>query len=184
MISSQIIESCKKKDEKGFQALYEQSINYTFSIVKRYIQKQDKWQDIVQEVYIIVFKKLHTFNPNRGEFKSWLRKIVVNTCLMEIRNASKMSVLLPIHLTPEIAYEPSDQFFELSKQELELMLKDMPKGYRTVFMLVVIDEYDHKEVAEMLGISKETSRSQLARAKKWMVRKFADYQKNNLYGIL
>ena len=184
MISSQIIESCLNKEEKGFQALYEQSINYAFSIVKRYIQRKDKWQDIVQEVYITVFKKLHTFNPRKGEFKSWLRKIVVNTCLMEIRSANKMSVLLPIHLTPEPSYEPSNEFFELSKEELELMLKDMPKGYRTVFMLVVIDEYDHKEVAEILGITKETSRSQLARAKKWMIRKFADYKKNNLYGIL
>lgn len=168
IVSTSIISACKKKQEQGYCSLYKLSLPYVYSIVKRYIYQEEERKDLVQEVYAQVFQQIGQFDPDKGSFKFWLRKIAVNICLMHIRKEKRFHLLVPLEHIDENKYAEELRFDSLSKEMIRRLLDKMPKGYRTIFLLVVIDDFSHAEVGNMLGISPETSRSQLSRAKIWI----------------
>jgi len=85
-----------------------------------------------------------------------------------------------LEVASNISSDEAEQFAHLSKEEIMAYLQKMPDGYRQIFMLVVMDGYSHKEVAELLTISAETSRSQLSRAKKWLKARISPSNKQRL----
>jgi len=177
LVDSFIIKGSIDKDEKACKLLYNQCIPYVYSLVKRYIWVDDQRKDVCQEIFASVFKNLKKFNEHKGSFNSWIRKISINHCLMQIRKNSRQASIIPIQKAEENrCYEELDVHL-LTKEDVDKILVKMPIGYRTIFLLVVIDEYSHVEVSELLNISRETSRSQLSRAKRW-VRKYFLSEKN------
>lgn len=184
MVSSIIIDLCKEKQEKGYKALYESCISYVYAIVKSYISDKSSHQDMVQEIFARVFLSLHTFDENKGAFKFWLRKICVNQCLMSLRKMDFLSMVIPIDALieqPDRHLEPVT--YQLTRKDIEHLLEDMPSGYRTIFLLIAIDEYSHEEVSQLLDISAETSRSQYSRARKWIHRHVFNQNNSYVYGI-
>ncbi|MEM9920134.1 MAG: sigma-70 family RNA polymerase sigma factor [Bacteroidota bacterium] len=168
IISTSILASCKRKEEKGYKALYRHSLPYVFSIVRRYIIREEERKDIVQEIFATVFLRINHFDPAKGAFKYWLRKIAVNQCLMYLRKEKRLKHLVPLDAIDENKYAEEMRFDALSKTMIERLLSKMPEGYKTIFLLTIIDEFTHSEVGKMLNISPETSRSQLSRAKVWI----------------
>ncbi|MGK0391277.1 MAG: RNA polymerase sigma factor (sigma-70 family) [Maribacter sp.] len=134
----------------------------------------------MQEIFARIFLSINTFDESKGEFKFWLRRLVVNQCLQHYRQRKSPSLFVSIDSAKEIEAGGEDQLTELTKTEIEQFLALIPVGYRQVFMLVVIDEYSHKEVGELLGISAETSRSQLSRAKNWIRKNVLKNKQKNL----
>lgn len=172
LIDSALIKSLKGGDERAFKLVYKKSIAYVYSIVKRYLYNEEEYKDVIQEIFARVFLSIDTFDPGKGEFRFWLRRIAINQCIQVYRRQKKDFNTVDIENAADISAEMEDEALALSKEEIVALLNKMPDGYREVFMLVIIDEYSHKEVGEKLGISPETSRSQLHRAKGWL--------KNNL----
>lgn len=168
MIDRQFIDRLKKRDEAAFKKMYEAYIRYVYAIVSRYVANDSYHQDIIQEIFARVFLGMASYEESKGEFKYWLRRLVINQCIEHFRNQNLAFDTVSIDTTPEAFSDWSQQSFDLNREEVQNLLKKMPEGYRQIFMLVVIDEYSHKEVGEMLSISAETSRSQLHRAKKWL----------------
>ena len=167
MVSSLIIEAVQNKEEGSFALLYKECIPYVYTVTRRHVDNESNIPDVIQEIFARLFLSITTFNPSKGDFKPWLRRLVINQCYQHYQKIKPAMLHVPIENAAEVAYDDID-LDALSREEIEDILKEMPEGYRRVFLLVVIEEFNHQEVGEILNISKATSRSQLARAKKWL----------------
>lgn len=168
MVDPSIIKSVKKRNHDAFKKMYESCIRYVYAIVKRYVSNESDHQDVIQEIFARVFLSIDSFDERKGEFKFWLRRLTINQCIQHYRKQTTSAKIVPLDSAASIWSDASDRKTSLSKDEIMLYLNRMPEGYKQIFMLVIIDEYSHKEVSELLNISPETSRSQLHRAKKWL----------------
>lgn len=184
MVDKQLIDSIKKHDPDAFKRMYESCILYVYSIVKRYVPNESDHQDVVQEIFARVFISVETFDARKGEFKYWLRKLTINQCFQHIRQQKPQGMIIEINSATEKELGSDEIQFKLTREEIEQRLKNMPDGYRQVFMLIVIDDFNHKEVGKILGISAEASRSQLSRAKDWLRKNLSsNEQKKMIHGI-
>lgn len=167
---SELIKGCLKNKRKSQEALFRLYYGKMLGVCMRYIHDRDSAEEILQEGFIKIFDKLEAFDY-KGSFEGWMKRIMVNTAIDSIRKNKKAP-----HLTdndedfklgasnPVIDQEEND-FFQL-KAELALeAIQELSPAYRAVFNLYVIEEYTHKEIAEILGISEGTSKSNLAKAK-------------------
>lgn len=140
------------------------------SICYRYTSDKDTAQEIVQEGFIKVFEKIHLFDF-KGSFEGWIRRIFSNNAIDHIRKSKKLPDLVDDNSSfkdlDEDIYELEDIEMERTMKAEEAMkaISELSPQYRTVFNMYVIEEYTHKEIAEQLGISEGTSKSNLAKAK-------------------
>ncbi len=173
MVKRNTIEKCKRKDQRAFKALYEACLPYVFTVVKGYTDNPDFKKDLMQEIFAKVFLNIKSYDPSKGEFKPWLRRIAVNQCLMFIRDKLKKFEFDDLENAnlAERLHEQTD-VSHLDPDLSEQVLSKMPSGYRQVFSLVVLEGYSHDEAGRELGISAETSRSQLSRSKAWLRKYF------------
>lgn len=136
-----------------------------FSVAKRYAGHVQDAEDFLQESFIRVFDKLENY-AYQGSLEGWIRRIVVTTCINQLRTRK---LTLDVEDQPHIedGHVP-DGMQELNVAELMALIASLPVGYRTVFNLYAIEGYDHKEIGALLGITESTSRSQLAKARRWL----------------
>ncbi len=167
----EIIEGCVKNKRKYQKKLFDLYYGKMLGVCLRYAKNPDEAKDMVQNGFIKVFKKLEVYNFT-GSLEGWIRRIMVNTAIDQIRKNKKD----PFHLNEEIQIKnlEEDAPFEAQEAENEVKIKaekalkaisELPAGYRTVFNLFVIEGYSHKEIADFLNISEGTSKSNLAKAK-------------------
>lgn len=168
MVDQDIITSVKQRNPHAFKKMYECCIRYVYVVVKRYVTNESYHQDIIQEIFARVYLSIDSFDENKGEFRSWLRRVTINLCIQHYRKYTESINIVPLDAAVEQHSILQEKATKLSEDEIMLYLKRMPEGYKQIFMLVVIDEYSHQDVSEILKISPETSRSQLHRAKKWL----------------
>lgn len=170
MVTPEIIANCKAKDQHAFKLLYEACLPYVFTIVKGYTDNPDFRKDLVQEIFAKVFLNIRQYDESKGEFKPWLRKLAANQCLLFLRDKMKFFQYDDLDITHEKKWITSINFNQLDKEKgvVQQLLKQMPIGYRQVFSLIVMEGYSHHEVGKHLGITTASSRSQLARSKKWL----------------
>lgn len=161
----QIIAGCKKSDPTFQKLLYDNYKSILFGICRRYLPRIEDAEDVLVESFIKIFSKLDEFK-NEGSFEGWMKKITVNEALMFLRRNKRIFLALEgneLEVSEEPHYE--DEFDEDSILEL---FDKLPDGYRAVLNLYAVEGYKHKEIAEMLGISINTSKSQLILARKKM----------------
>jgi RNA polymerase sigma-70 factor (ECF subfamily) len=175
-ISRVLIRSCIQKEERACRSLYEASAPYVLAIVRRYIYNTEIHRDLVQEIFATIFRKLHLYDENKGVLKYWIRKVTINHCLLVLKEQKKQAPVVPINVAEHNFPDQQKDMHDLTRNDLLEILSAMPVGYKTVFMLLVIDGYSHEEISEQLGISRETSRSQLSRAKAWIRKNFDNHQ--------
>lgn len=168
MIDSQLINECKSGGRAAFKQVYESCAPYVYTIIKRYSDKSDYHKDLMQETFAKVFLNIKQYDSEKGEFKFWIRRIAINECFKHHNSQKKIQKLNVAYKQEPSTVSYDESYDYLKKEEVEALLVKMPKGYKQVFMLVVIDGYSHKEVADLLNINAVTSRSQLLRAKNWM----------------
>lgn len=135
-----------------------------YAVCLRYSQNQDQAKDLLQEGFIRVFQNLNTFK-GEGSFEGWVRRIMVNGCLESLRKPENKIFHEDVNdVESELSYEPNMR--KLDVQYVLRKIQELAPGYRAVFNLFVVEGYQHQEIAEMLGISESTSKSQLSRARK------------------
>ena len=139
-----------------------------YPVCVRYVGREVA-KDVLQDGFVTVFNKIGTFK-GEGSFAGWLRRIFVNTALMELRKNDVLKASREMDSVPEVSLGTNDYgaVEQLSAKELLVLVSEMPAGFRSVFNLFVIEGYSHAEIAEMLGINEASSRSQLSRARVWM----------------
>lgn len=134
-----------------------------FSICRRYISDSAEAEDVLVCGFTKVFAKIDQFK-SEGSFEGWIRRIMVNEALSYIRKNKSMYLEVEIEKADR---EPDYRQMQdqLEVEDLQKMVNRLPSGYRTVFNLYAIEGFSHKEIAEKLGISENTSKSQLSRAR-------------------
>jgi len=164
-----IIEEILCGSKNAFKILYSKYARNHFLTCLRYIKDKSIAEDLLQEAYLNIYKNLEKFDPQRAKFSTWSNKVVINTCLMHLRKNDIFSNSNDIYnndsTSYNLVYQPK-AIDELSLKELTELIQRLPKGYRTVFNLFVVDGYSHQEIAEILKISVSTSKTQLLKAKK------------------
>lgn len=167
-----IIRGCHKGERKAQQALYEKYKPMLFNICLRYASGWHEAEDWLQDGLVRIFTNLYQYQPT-GPFGAWLRRVMVNTALEQLRKRKRAFSTVEISEVPD-TFEADENLFAKFRQEaLVRMLQQLPEGYRAVFNLYVMEEYSHQEIGEMLGIAESASRSQLSRAKA-MLRKMLE----------
>ncbi|MGB1242673.1 MAG: RNA polymerase sigma factor [Chitinophagales bacterium] len=158
-----LIQGCIARKQKYQELLYTRFSPKMFSICLRYASDYHSAEDILQEGFVKIFRNVHKFRFE-GSFEGWIRRIFVNTAIEHFRKSVPMYPIMDVNNSHFDVI--NDHTIEnLAAQDLLKMVQNLSPGYRTVFNLYVIEGYAHKEIAEMLGISEGTSKSQLARAR-------------------
>jgi len=160
---SDFIEGCLAGDRKMQRELYNRFAPKMYAVCLRYASNAEEAEDILQEGFIKVFNKIGSFR-REGSFEGWIRRIFVNTAIEQFR---KKTYLQPITETEEDTMEGKylSVLDRLSEKDIIGLVQQLSPGYRTVFNMYVVEGYTHKQIAEILGISEGTSKSQLSRAK-------------------
>ena len=143
--------------------LYNRFASKMYGVCLRYAGTAEEAEDILQEGFIKVFKKMSSYRGD-GSFEGWIRRIFVNTAIEHFR---KKAYLQPITEKEEDTIESNDFSIldTLSEKDIISMVQSLSPGYRTVFNLYIVEGYTHKEIAKILGVTEGTSKSQLSRAK-------------------
>lgn len=160
----EIVNACRKGDRGAQKRLYEALSAKMFALCIRYMGDRQEAEDVLQEGFVTLFTKIGMFSGD-GSFEGWARRIFVNTALMSLRkkDALKMSDSLDSALNMSNG-QPS-QIQDIGYKEIMRIVASLPAGYRTVFNMYVVEGYSHNDIADALGISAVTSRSQLQRAR-------------------
>jgi RNA polymerase sigma-70 factor (ECF subfamily) len=163
---AQLLAGCQKNDRTAQQQLYASYSGKMYALCCRYVKSKMEAEDVLVTAFTKVFDKIDQFK-NEGSFEGWIRRIVVNEALTWIRK--NRSLYLETDLE-KADYEPDyDQLSDqLETEDLLRMIQALPTGYQLVFNLYAIDGYSHKEIAEHLNISENTSKSQLSRARVYL----------------
>ena len=127
-----------------------------------YVKDVQQAEDVMITAFMKAFTNLKNFQHN-GSFEGWIRRIVVNECISFLRVNKKVSFIDDGFCNEETT---TDNECELASDDIQLMIDNLPEGYKMVFNLYAIEGYKHKEIAGMLGINEGTSKSQLSHARK------------------
>ena len=127
-------------------------------------------EEVLQESFIKVFEKLKQWKGD-GPLGGWIRTIVVNTALTRIKNNKKFRLDKNIDEAVALSDNGEDQLQALQAEDLMKLIAQMPDGYKTVFNLFVVEGYGHKEIADLMGISESTSKTQFLKGKNWLVKR-------------
>lgn len=167
---SELLDGCLRRDSKAQAALYHKYKGRFFGICRRYTQSKEEAEDIFQDAFVKVFLNLKELR-SADQLSAWIRRVVVNVC---IDYYHKRITFVDITEIPEMApadWQSDSVISRMNNQELLSLVNELPDGARMVFNLFVIDGYGHQEIAQMLGISEGTSKSQLFFAKKLLKKK-------------
>ena len=158
----ELIAGCRSGNRKAQEAIYHLYASKMLGVCARYAKDHQEAEDMLQVGFIRMFDKINSFK-NEGSFEGWLRRIMVNTAIEFYRRSSKMYIVD----MDEMDDQPSVEFpmHTLNVKDLMKIIQDLPPGYRMVFNMFAIEGYSHKEIAETMGITEGTSKSQLARAR-------------------
>jgi RNA polymerase sigma factor (sigma-70 family) len=165
-----IINGCLKNKRRSQEELFKLYYGKMLSVCMRYTADRDSAEEVLQEGFIKIFDKLEAFDY-KGSFEGWMRRIMSNTAIDSIRKSKKNPILTDNDNDFKMGAEnPMIEAEELEftgiKAELALKaINQLSPAYKAVFNLYVMEEYTHKEIGEILGISEGTSKSNLSKAK-------------------
>ncbi len=162
-----LIEGCVRADPKAQRLLFDTYAAKMMSVALRYVKSTEEAEDVLQDGFVKIFAKLKDFNA-QGSLEGWIRRIIVNCALDQIRKNKKFLQDIQVE---EVDYRLEHKSYiveGLMADDLMKLVQSMPEGYRVIFNMFAIEGYSHKEIAETLGISENTSKSQYSRARQYM----------------
>lgn len=167
-----MIEGCLRQDRQAQQLLYRQFAGKMYAVCCRYVKDRMQAEDVLVMAFTKIFERLSQYKGD-GSFEGWIRRVMVNESLTYLRKHKNMYLETDIEAA---AFEPDYQKMEnvLEADDMMKMIEAMPTGYRTVFNMYAIDGYSHEEIAQQLGISENTSKSQLSRARVYLQKKLTE----------
>nr|WP_213019513.1 sigma-70 family RNA polymerase sigma factor [Hymenobacter sp. BT559] len=166
-----LIAACLRGEPRAQRQLYNQFAGLMLTVCRRYLKRPEDAEEALLLGFAKVFQALPTFRQE-GSFEGWIRRIMVNQALMELRRREPLHLSFEDFAQPEnLAATPATADTQLQADELLALLQALPPGYRAVFNLYALEGYSHPEIAEALGISEGTSKSQLSKARAMLQRR-------------
>lgn len=174
---TELIEGCRRNESIAQKALYEHMAGKMFALCCRYIKDRMEAEDVLVTSFTKVFDRIGQFE-GKGSFEGWVRRIVVNEALSYLRK--NKSMYLETDLTAADREPHLDNLNnQLEADDLLKLVAGLPAGYKIVFNMYAIDGFSHKEIAGQLGISENTSKSQLSRARTHLQTKLMELEKSS-----
>ncbi|MBU2916150.1 MULTISPECIES: RNA polymerase sigma factor [Reichenbachiella] len=160
----ELVKKCKDHDASAQKELYDKYMDQMYRISLRYLANEAEAEDAVTEGFLKIFSKVGSFEyRGKGSLTGWMKRIIVNESLMVLRK--RKHLLVDIHETDHKLRSIDGVESNLQEEDIINEIKKLPKGYRTVFNLYAIEGFSHREIGEKLGISENTSKSQLSKAR-------------------
>jgi RNA polymerase sigma-70 factor (ECF subfamily) len=160
----QLLKECKKNSVTAQKYLFDHYAVSMFLLCRRYVKTDESAEEVMMNGFLKFFNSIQQFNyVNDAATLGWLKKITVNECLMYLRRHNSF-LQVSVDDVPEMIFE-EEIISRISAEEILKLITQLPLGYRTVFNLYEIENYSHKEIAHLLGISEGTAKSQLNKAK-------------------
>lgn len=161
---NQLIKSCIKKDQKAQEALYNLYAKKLFPVCLKYSRSYFEAEDHLHDVFITIFDGIKKYKGN-GSFEGWMKRIAINKAIDKFKkqHVFELTDYKAANLSEEV-YLSEDEI-PLSFETIMSLIQELPQQYRIIFNLYELDDYPHKEIAKMLGITEGTSKSNLHRAK-------------------
>jgi len=167
MDDTTLVIECVKGNPRAQRMLFDRFSSKMLGVCLRYAKDSEQADDILQDGFVKVFTKLKDFK-NAGSLEGWIRRVMVNTALDQIRKNGKTLGGVSVD---DVQYkiENNDHIAEqLMAEDLLKLINSMPDGYKVVFNMFAIEGYTHNEIADTLGISESTSKSQYSRARAYL----------------
>lgn len=168
-IHKNIIKACIKGDDRARYELYQLYAKAMFNVCYRIMNNREEAEDMLQEAFTQAFIKLNSFRYE-SNFGSWLKRIAINTCINSLNKRKVELSYCEDIFQSELIDEDSDMEPEFTVKQVTKALEQIPAGGRMVFTLYLLEGYDHVEISQILGITESTSKSQLMRAKKHVMK--------------
>ncbi|MEM6630943.1 MAG: sigma-70 family RNA polymerase sigma factor [Bacteroidota bacterium] len=172
MIPKSLIHACMQEDAHAQHELFTRMSPMLMGICMRYAQNLPEAEDILQEGFIKIFQKIKKYNF-QGSWEGWVRRIMINTAIDYLRKQKAYRYQLSIEEGAGNHIE-AQEIDQLELEYLYQVIQELPPGYRLVFNLYAIEGYSHKEIAQQLGISESTSRSQYTRARAILIKRIRE----------
>lgn len=164
MTEQKAIEGCKKQDRISQKHIFDAYSEAMLMLCMRYVKSLPDAEELMLNGFFSFYRTIDRFiYGGPGAIGAWLKKIMVNECLMFLRKAGTLTIVEEGYGAEATTGHGHDE--QLSAAEIFKVVMTLPDGYRTVFNLYVVEGYTHKEIGGLLGISEGTSKSQLAKAK-------------------
>jgi RNA polymerase sigma factor (sigma-70 family) len=173
----ELIDKCLQGSVLGHKRLFEKYSRKMYYVALRYLSNKEDAEDAITEAFIKIFRNLKSFEyRGEGGLTNWIKTIVVRESLRILKKRKTIIYLNDINLNEE----ESDEFIKgyLNMEYILSLIQMMPDGYRIVFNMYVIENYCHKEIADLLGITVSTSKSQLFKARQLLM---SQLKKQNIY---
>lgn len=158
-----MVKGCLRGNQRAQRMFYEKFAPLMYPLCLRYVREISEAEDVMISGFMKAFDKIDTYS-GKGSLSGWLRRIMINQALGHLRKNKTMYLEIDLEAAD---YQPQMKWStgHLEAEDLMKLVRQLPMGYRTVFNLYAIEGYSHKEIAEILGISENTSKSQLSRAR-------------------
>ncbi|MEI6172952.1 MAG: RNA polymerase sigma factor [Bacteroidota bacterium] len=174
-----LIKKAIARDASAIEALYDRYAPSLLSVCFRYCGNREDAEDILHDGFIKIIQKIQTFRMrNDGSLEAWMRRIMVNTALNFLRDRMKEKsfvdidpILEKLNHYDEEKIDEEEKYLSMGQEKIMNLICELPAGYRTVFNMYVFEEYGHKEIAELLQFSENTSKSQLSKARAMLRKK-------------
>jgi RNA polymerase sigma-70 factor (ECF subfamily) len=174
-----LIKLCSNRDQLAQHVLFEKYYNQMYHLARRYVANHHDTEDVLIEAFNRILNNIQKFDY-RGEHSltKWIKTIVINESIRFLNQRKKIQFENDLDFADKELIQ-KDDFNEVTTENIYKIIENLPAGYRTVFNLYVIEEYSHKDIAEILGISQNTSKSQLSKARRNIIN---ELKNSNIYG--
>lgn len=167
MDDNTLVKKCLEGDLRAQRALFDKFATKMLGVCIRYTKDVEEAEDVLQDGFVKVFTKLDRYN-GEGVLEGWIRRIMVNTALDQLRKNAKFQDDVSLDKV-DFKLERDGHILEsLVEEDLLKLINEMPPGYKAVFNMFAIEGYSHKEIADEMGISENTSKSQYSRARAYL----------------
>lgn len=174
-----ILKRLSQNDAAAQKAVYYQHADRLMAVVLRYVPSVMEAEDVLQDSFITIFEKIRMYDKNKGSFEAWSAKIAVNYALMFLRKQKNL-VFYEEDLHAQHLKTNNEAEHKLEREDVEKLLQVLDEKYAIIFKLKAIEGYKHQDIAEMLGIRKEASRTIFSRARK-QLKLFLRFKKTNSF---
>ena len=175
MTDVQLIEACKREESFAQRLLYDRYVDSMYLLCLRYISGTTDAEEVLSDAFIKCFRHIGRFRyEGEGSIKAWLSKITVNECLMFLRRKKQLVISIDDNTVLRERCSTETVLEQMQARELLKYIQQLPTGYRTVLNLYVFEGLEHKEIAELLQISENTSKSQLFKGRALLKQKMKD----------
>lgn len=178
MSTEELITRCQNNDRQAQELLYRQYSSVLYGMCLKYAPNQMEAEDNLQDAFITIFQRIGQYQ-GKGSFEGWMKRIAINTVLQKYRQKRLYDLPADDLIEEKLDEDLDDGSATLPLPFLLSIIQELPERYRLVFNLYVLDGHTHKEIAELLGISDGTSKSNLARARQLLQQKINAFNKAN-----